>query len=881
MIGKALAHYEIMSQLGKGGMGEVYRAKDHKLGREVAIKVLPEEFAKDADRVARFQREAKLLASLNHTNIAAIYGLEEDKGTNFLILELVEGQTLADQIKAGPIDVEESLKLALQIAEALEAAHEKGIIHRDLKPANIKVTPDGKVKVLDFGLAKAFAGEPADLNLSNSPTLTHSPTLSDVATQQGVILGTAAYMSPEQARGKAVDKRADIWAFGVLLYEMVTGKQLFEGRGISETLAAVLRDSPNWDDLTNIPSPLVNLLRRCLQKDISKRLQHIGDARIELEDCLEALARGQSSVVQAIHMPTLKRQGRLSWIVSGLSLLAVVILAILLATSVPTNDAPTIRFAIEPPEMPNPYSIAQSPDGLKLAFAAMSTDGSKTRIFVRSFGSLALRELPDTDGAVNPFWSHDSRFIAFFAEGKLKKVDWNGGKVQTLCDAAANAGGTWNQDDVIVFGNNSVLNRVLAAGGTASVVTELNREAQDVALFWPHFLPDGKHFLYFVLSAQDKSAIYAGSLDSRGRTLVTTAFSMPLYATSGHLLFVRNRTLMAQGFDPASLKTKGDSVPVSENVIVNPSSGQIAASVSTNGVLAFRGGNQFEADLAWFERSGKPLATISTSKSFENPELSPDMKRLAVDIEDPKNGNRDLWLMDIKGGGLTRLTFEASAEAIPLWSPDGSQIAFWSNRKGGNIYKIQADGGGEEQLLDTDSAPQSWTPEGNAILYRAGSPAGLWLLPLTGERKPKLYLQTHYWIRQARLSPNGRWVAYASDEPGTFQVFIQSFPNPDVKRQISTAGGMQPRWRADSKELFYVAADGRLMSVSMTTSAGPIADVAKPLFDTPLNGTTYQNAVYHQYDVNADGSRFLLRIPRKNLTPVPITVVTNWTGEIR
>lgn len=876
MIGKTLAHYEITSQLGKGGMGEVYRAKDQRLSRDVAIKVLPEEFAKEADRVARFQREAKLLASLNHSNIAAIYGLEQSGGTNFLVLELVEGQTLADRIKAGSIPVDDSLKLALQIAEALEAAHEKGVIHRDLKPANIKVTPEGKVKVLDFGLAKAFAGERAEMNPSDSPTL------SDMATQQGVILGTAGYMSPEQARGKPVDRRADIWAFGVLLYELITGKQLFEGRDVAETLASILRDSPNWADLAGVPDPVVNLLRRCLQKDVSKRLQHIGDARIELEDAIDIIGHEPQSAgtSPAVPVSRVKWQQRSAWILSGVLLLALVALAILFAVSDQNIDVASIRFALEPSDMPNPYAIAQSPDGRKLAFAAASRDTGKTRIFIRPLDSLSLRELSGTDGVVNLFWSPDSRFIGFFANGRLKKIDTTGGQVQTLCDATTGAGGTWNRDDVILFGNNGVLCRVSAAGGETTVLSQLNRDAQEAGHLWPYFLPDGKNFLFFVQAARDKSVICAGSLDSNKRKALLTAFSMPLYA-SGRLLFVRERTLMAQPFDPAALATKGAAVPVAENVLVNPSSGQVAASVSSNAVMGYRSGDEFEAELTWFDRVGKPLGSVGTAGSLENPELSPDGKHVAVDIQDPQTGNRDIWLIDVPGGRPTRLAFDPASEAIPTWSPDGGRIAFWSNRRGGNIYQIQADGGREELLLDTDSAPHSWTPDGNAILYRTGSPTGLWVLPMTGEKKPRLYVQTSYWIRQARLSPNGRWVAYASDEPGTFQIFLQSFPKPDVKKQISNAGGMQPRWRADSRELFYIAADGKLMSVPIPAAGAFVEGAAKELFETPLNGLTYQNAVYHQYDVSADGSRFLLRIPRKGSMPTPISIVSNWIAGIQ
>ena len=788
--GTKLGSYEVIAQIGAGGMGEVYQAHDTKLGRDVAIKVLPEAFAHDPERLSRFQREAKMLAALNHPNIATIHGLEQSGGTSYLVMELVSGETLADRVKAGPLPIDEALTVAKQIAEALEAAHEKGIIHRDLKPANVKVTPEGKVKVLDFGLAKAFAGDTSTEDIGNSPTLSRA------ATMQGVILGTAAYMSPEQARGKVVDKRADIWAFGCVLYELLTGEAAFQGEDITEILAAVVKSEPDWTALpTAVPGKGRDLLRHCLQKDKRLRLRDSGDAQIEIQ---EALAAPPTTVAGTVAPATKGWRERLAWAVAAVFLFTTIGLGAtaLYLSRVPADIVPT-RFFISPPEKGSFDSgsaqagIASgviSPDGRRLAFTAKDALG-KILIWVRPLDALAPQALQGTDDAAFPFWSPDSRSIAFFAQGQLKKIDVAGGPPQTLCNAPSGHGGTWNRDGLILFApdTRSPLFRVASAGGEPVAVTKL--PPQLTYHRFPSFLPDGHRFLYFETSgSSETSGVYVGSLDSNESKRLLSADTSAIFSAPGELLFVRKGTLLRQSFDPKKLELRGDPTPVAEQV---SSTGGVtmggwgAFSVSENGVLAYRNGPGATGDLqlAWFDRAGKPIETFGMPGAYRGVDVSPDGMRIAVHRHDGKGG--DIWLFESARRTMSRFTFDASQDnSAPIWSSDGSRIAYSSLRNGKwGIYQKAANGTGREELLvesDLPQVPMSWSPDGKSIVYLVygrNASSDQWVLPLGGDRKPVPFLPSPFRAAHSQISSDGKWIVYDSSETGRIEIYVRPFPS--------------------------------------------------------------------------------------------------------
>jgi serine/threonine protein kinase len=856
-IGTIISHYRIVKKIGKGGMGEVFQAKDQKLGRDVAIKVLPEEFAKDADRVARFQREAKLLASLNHPNIAAIYGLEEADGKRFLVLELVKGETLAQRLSKRPLPVEKALEICRQIAEGLEAAHEKGVIHRDLKPANVMITAGDKVKILDFGLAKALADETQSVDSSQSPTIT------EAMTKPGVVLGTAAYMSPEQAKGKAVDKRADIWAFGCILYECLTGKRVFEGETVTETLAAVLTREPNWQALPATTPPDIRVvLRRCLEKEMSRRFHHAADVRIEIEEAPD---------IGAAAAPP--KRPWLAWGIVIVGVLAALTVSVLYFRQA-SVEAPETRLEINTPPTSDPTSIALSPDGRLLVFVA-SSEGQQ-KLWLRPLDAVTAQPLSGTEGATYPFWSPDSRSIGFFAGAKLKRIDIAGGPPQVLASAPLARGGTWNRDGVIVFVIATFpLHRVPDLGGDPVAITRLDPPRQSYHSF-PKFLPDGRRLLYFAEGADP--GIYLTSLDSGETRRLIVAESPGVYAPPGYLLFIRQATLFAQRFDAARGAVNGDPIPIANSVS--------GFSVSETGMLAYRtvgGANRWR--LAWFDRSGKEVGTLWAEFSTHNLELSPNGRRVAVDRD--VQGNTAIWLIDAARGVPSRLTFNAAVDGRPIWSPDGSRIVFWSNRKGTiDLYQKASSGAGsEEPLLESalNKYPQDWSPDGRFLLYLQRNPKSgidLWVLPLFGERKPFPFSITSFDKDSGQFSPDGRWVAYHSNESGRFEVYVQPFPGPGGKWQVSTGGGIAPRWRRDGKELFYIAPDGKLMAAPIH-AAGQTLDFGSPvsLFQTRIvDGGSYP--LKQQYAVAPDGQRFLINIADES-TASPITIVTNWARALK
>ena len=874
--GRRVGPYEIVAPLGAGAMGEVYRARDTKLNRSVALKVLPERFALDPDRSARFTREAHLLATLNHPNIAAIYGLEESSpstgsgqmAVKALVLELIEGPTLADRIVLGPLPVDEALTIARQIAEALEAAHEKGIIHRDLKPANIKIAPNGVVKVLDFGLAKVWDGAPQS-DVTMSPTLTAT----DLGTR--TVLGTPAYMSPEQARGQSLDKRTDIWSFGCVLYEMLTGRAPFAADTISDTIVAILEREPDHTTLpADTPSGIRRLLRRCLQKDRRRRLQAAGDAAIEIDD-----ARAEPKEPQDV-VPASRKRERFVWIAATL-VLSTFALTLGISYLRTPADMEDMRVDITTSSTDAPTSFAISPDGRKLVFVAY--DQGQTRLWLRPLDAATAQPLAGTEGAMYPFWSPDSRALGFFADSKLKRIDIRGGVPQTLASAPAGRGGTWNSDGLIVFTPSGLgaLSRVQSSGGDVATVTHVDRPHQASHLF-PQFLPDGRRFLFFVQGSPDTQGVYLGALDSPKTQRLTAADSAGAYLPPDWVLFLRQGTLVARHFDSTRGELTGDLITVADPVGPDVSNFSPASSASREGIVAYRSIGTGRRQLIWFDRTGKLLSTLGVPDDNElvAPSLSPDGLRVAA--HRTLLGNTDIWIFDT--ARATRFTFDAGRDLFPIWSPDGSHIAFDSNRSGHRyFYQKRSDlAGADVPFLETpeDKVLNDWSPDGQSILYvtpnNPKTGADIWYVPLSGDRKPIPFVVTPFLERAGQFSPDGRWVAYQSNETGRYEIYIRSFPGPGGQQQVSTSGGIQARWRSDGQELYYIAPDAKLMAVSITmngTAIEPGTPVA--LLQTRIWGGGTNATLGHQYDVSRDG-RFLLDTAVEDVAMAPITLLLNW-----
>jgi serine/threonine protein kinase len=887
--GARLGSYEVVAQIGAGGMGEVYQAHDTKLGRDVAIKVLPEAFAHDPERLSRFQREAKMLAALNHPNIATIFGLEHSDGVQYLVMELVSGETLAQRIKReGAVPVEESLTIAKQIAEALEAAHEKAIIHRDLKPANVKLTPEGKVKVLDFGLAKAFEGDSATEDMSNSPTL------SMAATMQGVILGTAAYMSPEQAKGKAVTKTTDIWAFGCVLYELLSGHSAFEGDDITEILAAVVRAEPDWNRLPeHTPQSIHLLLRRCLRKDRRQRFQDATDVRIEIEDALSGVSVSEPTRTVVRHQP------RLVWVAAtAVLLIALVAVSFVHFREVPLQQ-PSTRFQVPPPEQSVISTFRLSPDARYIAVAALSE--GRNQLWIRPLDSLQWQLLQGTDDASYPFWSPDGAYIGFFAKGKLKKIAVTGGPPQTLCDAPGGRGATWSATGVVLFAPNLTggLFKVSAAGGVPEPATKFPVSGPSDTQRYPEFLPDGRHFLYLEDRRED-TGIYVGSLDEAPPTRLLPDVSNVVYVpptlprTNGYLLFRREGSLMAQPFDPSRIRFDGEIFPVAEQVGISGNVGQGAFSVSENGVLAFRTGNTAgNREFTWMDRAGKRLGTVTKPALVRSGAQSPDEKRLIFGISNESGDTSDLWLQDLERGVISRFSFEEGVNYAPVWSRDGNRIVFAHRDAGAQyaIYQRAVTGTGKAEMIGrtaVNTGTWDWSPDGKFILYsdyQDKTKYDLWLLPLEGDHKPIPYLQTPFNELRGQFSPDGHWMAYVSDESGRYEVYVQAVPAIGPKWQISSAGGDFPRWRRDGKELYFIAADQQLTAVPVKTGSGSSGafepGAPQPLFRiepvaaNPTAGIPYMPA--------ANGERFLVNVQAggEGTQAPPITLVLNWTAGLK
>jgi eukaryotic-like serine/threonine-protein kinase len=877
-----LGGYEIIALVGAGGMGEVYRARDTRLGREVAIKILSPRIAADRDAVVRFEREARALATLNHPNIAAIYDVIESSGQPALVLELVEGQTLADRIAATrPLSIDEALDYAKQIAEALDVAHEAGIVHRDLKPGNIKVTEDGRIKVLDFGLAKAVAaasGESSGANLANSPTITMQ------GTHQGVILGTAAYMSPEQARGKRIDKRTDIWAFGCVLFEMLTGKRAFDGETSSDVIAAIIERAPELSLLPlATPAYLRRVIERCLEKDPKRRARDIADVRVEFDPPSVTEAPSRRSLV----VPVLVVMAAIAGIAS-----------ILLWRSRPDPGAlpPTIELAITAPPGQSlaPFQAAPSPDGRYIAFIARD-EKRVDAVFVRSLESAASRRIDGTEGVLTPpVWSPDSRSIAFIAGGVWKRVGIDGGPPITIvANVQANLGASWGRGDVFLLSpaNRTSLFRVPIGGGSLQPVTTLNTESEN-SHRWPHFLPDGQHFLFTVRSdSPDRLGIRLGSIDSNDvRPLVNVA-SGAVYAEPGWLLFVTpDQVLMAQQFDAATGTLGGEARPIVGPVRYNGPSFSANFDVSRRGgVLTYLSALRSTSTLEWFDRTGRPLGRIGPERDYRSVRQSRDGKLITVELPDPQVGTREIWLIDAATQALSRLTSNPATDWRGVISPDGTTVAFASDRAGrSSLFRTGLATPGKDELLfrapDAGVFPTDWSADGSQIFAMvddvAGAPRRLLMVPAAGGPSVPLVDVEQQRLVMPRVSPDGNRVAYSSSDGGQLELYVMSLRDR-TRVLVSSDGGANPVWGRDGNELFFVNARAELMraTLSGTNLLGRPQMLFRPCESV---GRTYtRQPTEWNYDVSADGTRFLVICDPSDRVPSAINVVVNWQSKLR
>ena len=919
--GTRIGSYEIVGAIGAGGMGEVYRARDTKLGRDVALKVLPEVFASEAERLARFEREAKLLASLNHPNIAAIHGFEDSGGVHALVMELVEGQTLAERIVgaaaasktgaglvSGPagtnpgstsgtqktrfqpalatgngIPFEDALPIAKQIAEGIEYAHERGVVHRDLKPANVKITPDGLVKILDFGLAKALAGETAAADPSTSPTLSH------LATQAGIILGTAAYMAPEQAKGKPVDRRADIWAFGCVLYEVFSGKQAFSGETVTDILAAVVMKEPDWSALPETtPRSIRTLLARCLKKDPKQRLRDIGEARIAIEEAIAGRSEPEPSApdVQAAPARVARRHSALAWGAAGLFVGAAVVAAAWFATrKAPAPVAPvalSIQIPHDHPFLNDLSSIAIAPSGRQIAYVAGSVDSS-SQIWIRQFGDFTAQPVPGTEGGHSPFFSPDGQWLGFFANGKLEKISLAGGVPQVLCSGnSGNGGGTWAPDGTIYFsGGFGALMSVPGDGGDCRQIISPKASTGAVAIGQPNVLPGGESLLVAVENGfgGQQSGVAVLSLKTRKlKTLLQDAVN-PKYIAPGYLVFGREGTLWGAPFDAKNLQLAGPAVPLVSGIADNEGGTFEQFSVSEGGMLIYAPGSETrpEREIVETDRTGNAQVISTSPRPYEDLDLSPDGKRLALTME---GSLWSIWTFDLATKTLTRLTFQDD-NRDPFWTADGKDIAYTSLRGGHwGIYQKAADGSGQERLLFRPpvwSVVSSFSPDGRTIAFFQDDPAtgaDIFLLPLDPVGKPRVFLRTPAAEWFAQYSPDGRWIAYESNESGRSEIYVQPAAATGGKWQISSGGGMRPVWPKDDHEIFYRNA-GKLMAVPVQTSPTFSAGTPHELFPDNYFSSG------HDYDATPDGKHFFFI---KSLTeasaPTELRVVLNWAKSL-
>ncbi|HTC49584.1 MAG TPA: protein kinase [Candidatus Aquilonibacter sp.] len=891
--GTKLGPYEIQSPLGAGGMGEVYRAKDTRLDRIVAIKILSTHLSENPEIKQRFEREARAISALNHPNICHLYDIGSQDGTDFLVMEFLEGETLADRLRKGAMPLGEILKVGIAVAEALAFAHRNGIVHRDLKPGNIMLTPGG-AKLMDFGLAKPLSAQTAGVSSTSAPSFTAAATMSGPSpltplTMAGSIVGTIQYMSPEQIEGKEADARSDIFALGAVLYEMAAGKRPFSGKSQISLASSILENDPEpiRASKPQIPLSFENVVTTCLQKNPEERFQSAQDLKLQLQ----WIAKEKPATASASDaVTTTPRNRRLAWAFAALMLILGIAAGIFLHPASP--PAPAIRTVINSPEKTS-FNLAGdfagppvlSPDGTSIVFSTTSAEG-KSSLWVRAMNSLEARPLADTDGAYFPFWSPDSRSIGFFAPGKLKTIELNGSAAQEVCSAPYGRGGAWGANGIIVFSPTPAapMMRVSATGGSPVDVTTIDT-SQHTSHRWPFFLPDGKHFLYLAIHHEPAKAandiLYYASTDGKENHALFRAQSNAVYA-DGFLLFARGDQLMAQPFDPASGKLNGEARVLSKNVMNDPATWHMDASAADNGLLIYGSGGSSDWQLIWIDRDGKKTTTVADKlANLQSAVLSPQGDRIATGID---VGENDIWVLDLQRGVRTRLTFGPIANANPVWSPDGQWIAYASVRNNaGNIFRKRSDGSGAEELLVSGPVstsvdglrPNSWSNDGKELFYSKlleAPKSEVWALPLEGDRKPHLVLAHG---AMAKISPNGHWLAYASLESGTPEVYVEAYGGGQGKWQVSN-GGQQPQWSHDGKQLYYMDLTFNVFSVPVKENGGALQFGAPQM----MVGTTNWSAPQAFYDVTPDGSKFLLnRIVQQ--VAQSVTVVTNFSAELR
>jgi len=886
LVGCTVSHFSILEKIGAGGMGEVYRARDTELKRDVALKVLPSGVTSDEERLARFRREAELLASLNHPNIAQIYGLAVSQDIRALVMELVPGETLADRMARGPISVDEGLATARQIAAGLASAHDRGVIHRDLKPANIKLPPGGTVKILDFGLAKAMEGGPAPPAGTGAPTLT-SPAM----TFAGQILGTAAYMSPEQARGENVDRRADIWAFGIVLFEMMSGQPCFSARTVSDYIAAVIRDEPDWSALPpQVPARISGLLRRCLKKDPLKRLRDIGDALLDIDD---ALVEPEPPLPAPRGRPSGSWKRWAPWGVTALFALiaGTAIQSTRTKASIPGNEVVRVTMALPVPlDLGERCAVALSRDGRQFAF--VGGEGNKSQIFVQNLAGFEARPLPGTEGGNTPFFSPDGEWLGFFTSNQLKKISLRGGEPLALCSTSpVTRGASWGDDGRIIFAGtmNGGLMRIGAAGGTPEAVTKLDPKAGELAHLWPEVLPGGKTAIFTVRTGEsfDTARIAAQSLETGSRQILVENGTFARYAPGGHLLYMRGDTIIAAPFDAQRARMGSNPVPVIEGVRFDPRYGCGHFAIAASETLIYVKGDArgIKRRLVAVDRTGGERPLLDEPGAFLEPKLSPDGRRLVVTIEGTQ---QDLWLVDLPRRNLSRLTFDLNEEFSPRWTPDGRRLFYGFSEVGGDpeIYVMPADGGGTPEPVLAGGRvavfPSSIAPDGRTLAYIeavTNENVDIWVLPLNGDRRPIPFVKTPFNEFGPEFSPDGRFLAYVSNESGRFEVYVRPFPGPGPKRQVSVGGGTSLVWSKSGSELFYRNGDA-VMAAAIT--AGPEFSSAAPRtlfrgeYEEPARPDWPRN-----YDVMPDGKQFLMIKPDSDGRPTRAQAVFNWFGELK
>jgi serine/threonine protein kinase/Tol biopolymer transport system component len=881
--GAKLGPYEIQSPLGAGGMGEVYRARDVRLDRTVAIKVLASHLSSSPELKQRMEREARAISSLNHPNICHLYDIGSQDGTDYLVMEFLEGETLAERLGKGALPLGETLKIGIAVAEALAVAHRQGIVHRDLKPGNIMLTKGG-AKLMDFGLAKsAVASAPG--GASSAPLLSAARTMSGASpvsplTTAGTMIGTIQYMSPEQIEGKEADARSDLFALGAVLYEMVTGSRPFGGKSQISVASAILEKEPEPISAVQplTPPAFEHIISACLAKNPEERFQTAQDVALQLK----WIAKSGTQVLRSTEKKGNKRE-QLAWLIAGV--LALMLIAIVLLWRGPKGTEQTTYFSA-----PLPFaarSAAVAPNGHTVAIVGHRESEQNNVLWIYEPGSPEATSLADTGGATFPFWSPDGRSLGFFADGKLKKLNLAGGPVQTLCDASTGRGGTWNKDGVILFTPSGTLGvglyRISASGGTPTQVTVPDKTLNEDSNRWPVFLPDGIHYLYSAINLsgrRDLYSVYLGSLNSNEKRLVVRAKGNAAYAAPGYLLFYRDQTLFAQHFDTGKFELTGEPVPLLRDVQFFPRISQAVFAASTGGLLvAQRNADSGASQVLWFDRKGQQIGVALNPGIYGNIMLASNGRAVASDTTDPASQNTDIWTYDLETGSAKRLTFDPALDSLPIWSPDGSRTVFASNRElKFDLYLKDTNGAQEEKVIPQDGPdrfPTDWSRDGKYVIYGRGP--DLWFLTLP-ELRSTQFLKASSTLKSARFSPDGKWVAYASNESGRWEIYVTSFPEAHGKWQLSNAGGDQPRWRGDGKELFYLSNDNKIMAVPVRTGSNFDAGTPTALFQANPR-EMFATSELFSYDVSSDGQKFLINTQLKTAM-TPLSVVLNWSAKL-